>query len=236
MKTGIIGALDVEVEHLVRELENCTSQKLMGMTFHEGLLHGMPVVVVMCGIGKVNAALCASVLINCYGVSAVINTGIAGSLDSNIEIGDLVVSTDAVHHDMDMTPLGFAAGQVPYIGTLAFPADEGLRSAVLQAAQELDLGVTVFEGRIASGDQFVSTTERKDWVVSTFDALCCEMEGAAIAHACYLARVPFVIVRAISDKADGSAEVDYPIFKPEAARRCASIVEKCLANEEMISM
>lgn len=230
MKTGIIGAMDVEVEYLVGELENHSSQEHMGMTFHEGLLHSKPVVVVMCGIGKVNAALCAHVLTDHFGVGAVINTGVAGSLDDAINVGDLVVSTDAVYHDMDVTALGYAPGKVPNMDTLAFPADDTLRQTVVRIAREVAPEIGVYEGRVASGDQFVSSAERKDWVVGTFGARCCEMEGAAIAHACYLARVPFVIVRAISDKADGSADVDYPTFKVEAARRCATIVEKCLAE------
>lgn len=230
MKIGIIGAMDIEVSHLVGELTNPVVQEHMGMTFNEGQINGTPVVVVMCGDGKVNAAVCASVLIDRYGVSAVINTGVAGSLDASINIGDLVVSTDAVHHDMDVSALGYAPGQVPGMDVLGFAADENLRAAVVRAAGEVAPEVAVFEGRVVSGDQFVGSSERKDWIVGTFGGLCCEMEGASIAHVCHLARVPFVIVRAISDKADGSAEMDYPTFKVKAARCCAAIVERCVSQ------
>lgn len=233
MKIGIMGAMDIEVSHLVGELTNPVVQEHMGMTFNEGLLNGTPVVVVMCGDGKVNAAVCASVLIDRYGVTAVINTGVAGSLDARIDIGDLVVSTDVVHHDMDVTPLGYAPGQVPGMDTLSFAADEGLRTIVVRVVRKVAPQIAVFEGRVVSGDQFVGSPERKEWIVNTFGGLCCEMEGAAIAHVCHIAHVPFVIVRTISDKADGSAEMDYPTFKIAAARLCAAIVEHCVASAEV---
>lgn len=224
MKIGIIGAMDIEVAALVDELEGVQSQTFIGMTFNEGLLNGVPVVVVMCGIGKVNAALCAHVLIDHYAVDSVINTGVAGSLDVRINIGDLVVSTDAVYHDVNVEALGYAPGQMPDMDTFSFVADEGMCDIVCDVLREVAPNVQVYRGRVASGDQFVSSAEQKDRIVETFGALCCEMEGAAIAHACYLAKVPFVIVRAISDKADGSADMDYPTFKVEAARTCAALV------------
>ena len=225
MTIGIIGAMDIEVEALVSKLEQAQAQTHLGMTFNQGLLHGVPVVVVMCGIGKVNAALCAHVLADRYGVDYVINTGVAGSLDACINIGDLVVSTDAVYHDMNVEALGYTPGQVPDMDVFSFAADKDLRDLVVTVAGEVEPSIGVFGGRVASGDQFVSSAQDKDRIVSTFGALCCEMEGAAIAHACYLAKVPFVVVRTISDKADGSADMDYPTFKVKAARTCATLVE-----------
>lgn len=223
---GIIGAMDSEVAYLRGRLEGASTQMHMGMEFCAGTLQGHPVVVAMCGIGKVNAALCAGVLVERYGVVGIVNTGVAGSLDARIDIGDLVVSVDAVQHDMDVRSLGYEAGQIPGMDVLAFEADPRLRSAVVKVASLVAPDVRVHEGRVISGDQFVSGEDAKDRIVETFGGLCCEMEGAAIAQACHLAQVPFVVVRAISDKADGTATVDYRTFEKEAADNCARIVEE----------
>ena len=211
-KIGIIGAMEVEVSYLKGRLENTTSQVIAGMKFAEGTFNGVPAVVVFCSVGKVNAGICVQILVDRFNVTHVINTGVAGSLDSAINIGDLVVSTDAVHHDMDVCNLGYEPGQVPGFKEIYFPADEQLRSIVKQAAAQVATDIAVFDGRVASGDQFVRTNAEKQRIISTFAARCCEMEGAAIAHACFLNDVPFVIVRAISDKADGSDAELYPVF------------------------
>lgn len=229
-KIGIIGAMEVEVEYLKEQLEDVRVTKRANMEFNEGVLGGVPVVVVKCGIGKINAGICAQVLCDLYDVTHVINTGVAGSLDSAINIGDVVVSVDAVHHDFDLTNVGYEPGQVPDIDVLAFPADPELRAAAVEAVRSAAPEIGVFEGRVASGDQFVHTDEEKRRIVSAFGGRCCEMEGASIAHVCYLNGVPFVIVRAISDKADGSSSVDYPTFEKVAARHCAQIVEHMLAK------
>ena len=154
----------------------------------------------------------------------VVNTGVAGSLDNRIEIGDVVVSTDAVHHDMDVTGLGYAPGEVPQVGTVAFPANDGMRERAVEACHQVVPEIGVFEGRVASGDQFIAERARKARIKADFDAMCCEMEGAPIAQVCWLNEIPFVIVRAISDKADGSKKVLYPIFEKRSAERCAKIV------------
>ena len=229
MKLGIIGAMEEEVQHLIGELADVRKTELMGMTFFEGNLGGAPVVVVKCGIGKVNAALCAGTLALHFGVTHVVNTGVAGSLDARIDIGDIVVSVDAVQHDFDTRVMGYPLGTIPYMGedgTRFFATDANMRSAVVKSASEVAPEVGVHEGRIASGDQFISSAEQKELIVGEFGALCAEMEGAAIAQACMLAGIPCVIVRAISDKADGSAHMDYPTFEREAAARCARIVER----------
>lgn len=223
IKVGIIGAMDSEVELLKSKVEGAHTRELAGLAFVEGALEGVDVVVVKCGVGKVNAAMCAQALVSVFGCTHVINTGVAGSLDNRIEIGDIVVSTDAVEHDMDVTSLGYAPGEHPDLHLVAFEADLGLRAAVVEAARGVD-GVSVFEGRVCSGDQFIGSTEAKKRVVSAFGGMCCEMEGAAIAHVCHVAGVPFVVVRAISDKADDSGNVDYPTFEKAAAAHCASIV------------
>ena len=232
MKLAIIGAMKEEVEHLKGRLVDARVTRLLGMEFNEGHLGTMPVVVVMCGVGKVNAALCAGMLVTRFGVTHVVNTGVAGSLDARIDIGDIVVSVDAVQHDFDTRAMGYPLGTIPYMGedgAQFFVADEALRTAVVEAAAAVAPEVGVHEGRVASGDQFVSSSEQKDLIVREFGALCAEMEGAAIAQACMLAGVPFVIVRAISDKADGSAHMDYPAFVREAAQRSARIVERMVS-------
>lgn len=223
IKVGIIGAMDSEVELLKSKVEGAHTRELAGLAFVEGTLGGVDVVVVKCGVGKVNAAMCAQALVSVFGCARIINTGVAGSLDNRIEIGDIVVSTDAVEHDMDVTPLGYAPGEHPDLRLVAFEADLGLRAVVVAAARGVD-GVSVFEGRVCSGDQFIGSAEAKKRIVSAFGGMCCEMEGAAIAHVCHVAGVPFVVVRAISDKADDSGNVDYPTFEKAAAAHCASIV------------
>lgn len=221
---GIIGAMDVEVALLRDHLAERTTTERAGITFDSGRVGNTRVVIARCGVGKVSAALCVQVMADVFGVTHVVNTGVAGSLDARINIGDLVVSTDAVEHDMDVTALGYEVGQVPGLATRAFEASPVLREAVVAAATQAAPEVGVFEGRVASGDQFVADAATKARIAAQFDALCCEMEGAAIAQACWLNGIPFVVVRAISDKADGSDVVDYPVFEEQAARRCAAIV------------
>lgn len=230
MKIGIIGAMESEVSLLRDELADARSEICCGMEVYEGTLEGVSVAVVRCGIGKVNAALCAQMLILKHGVTHVINTGVAGSLDAAINIGDVVVSTTAVQHDVDVMGLGYQLGAIPGMDTSVFEAEEGLRHALLEAAAAVAPEIRTIEGCVASGDTFVSSKEAKERILAHFDACCCEMEGAAIAHACHLARVPFVIVRAISDKADDSAHMDYRAFEEEAAQRSARIVEYVLAH------
>ena len=225
MKIGIIGAMEVEVAKLTKEMIREREVQRAGMRFCEGWIGGTEVVVVRCGIGKVNAGLCVQILCDLFGVTHVINTGIAGSLDEEINIGDVVVSIDAMYHDMDVTGLGYEPGQVPQIDTLSFAADAGLREAAVKACREAAPEIGVFEGRVVSGDQFICDRSKKDSIAKNFGGLCTEMEGAAIAQAAYLNKIPFVIVRAISDKADESVHVSYEVFEAKAAEHCASIVE-----------
>ena len=229
-KVGIIGAMDVEVELICKQLEELHVERRHGSEFNIGLLEGVPTVVAMCGDGKVNAALCAHTLINAYGVSCVINTGIAGALDKRLSIGDFVVSTDAVEHDMDVTGLGYAPGLNPYLDIIAFPADLRLRKLAMEAIREIVPNALACEGRIASGDQFVCTEETRSRIVDQFGAACCEMEGAAIAHTCYLADVPYVVIRVISDDANSSSSMDYPTFKLQTSHLGAGVVRAMVAK------
>ena len=223
-KLGIIGAMTVEVESLVQSMESVVSAQRAGMTFYEGKLEGKDAVVVVCGVGKVNAAMCVQVLCDLFQVTHVINTGIAGSLNVKLDIGDLVISQDAMYHDFDCSSLNpdYPVGQVPGLSVRRFVADDMLKNAAYSAAQ------TVYPdhahiGTVASGDQFVCNKELKNKIIADTGALCTEMEGAAIAHAAWRNGVPFVVIRAISDKADDSAQMDYPTFEAQAAKHCAAV-------------
>ncbi len=223
-KLGIIGAMTVEIETLKSQMEELRVIQKAGMEFYEGRLNGLDVVVVVCGVGKVNAALCVQVLCDCFGVTHVINTGVAGSLCADLDIADLVISRDAMYHDFDCHPINenYAVGQVPGLPVRAFPADETLIQLAMEAAQEVQPGHNRI-GRVASGDQFICDAGQKAYIIRHTGALCTEMEGAAIAHAAWRNGIAFVILRAISDKADDSAEMDYPTFEAIAARQCAKI-------------
>lgn len=221
---GIIGAMDEEVAKIKNQMENVKVMSKAAMDFYEGTLGGKDVVVVRSGIGKVNAAMCTQILADYYHVDAVINTGIAGSLNEKIDIGDIVLSTDTLEHDMDATAFGYPLGQIPRMDTLSFKADDKLRVLAKKVCQEVIPEISVFEGRVVSGDQFVSDKKKKDWLVENFDGYCTEMEGAAIAHAAYLNEIPFLIIRAISDKADDSASMDYPTFEAQAIENSVKLL------------
>ena len=221
-KLGIIGAMVVEVELLKEKMENLTVKNHAGMEFYDGRLLGMPAVVVQCGVGKVNAAMCAQVLCSIFGVTHLVNTGIAGSLCADLDIGDLVVSKDAMYHDFDCVHFGYDFGKVPGMDVVAFPADEAMIGYACAAAEAVNPGHSRI-GRVASGDLFVAEKSAKERIIERTNAICTEMEGAAIAQTAYRNKVPFVILRAISDKADDSAEMDYPTFEAIAAHRCAEV-------------
>lgn len=243
MKIGIIGAMDIEVASLVKSLapstpqtakaeqaKDSTPQTKAGMAFHEGRIGGKDVVVVKCGVGKVNAGMCVQILCDLYGVTHIINTGAAGSLDNRINIGDAVVSTDAMYHDVDATVFGYRKGEVPQLGVVSFAADTKLRETAVSAIESAAPDIEVFEGRIASGDQFVCTREQKVQIIADTGARCTEMEGAAIAQAAFLNHIPFVIVRVISDKADESVQIAYDEFEKKAAADCAALVKELVTR------
>lgn len=221
-KLGIIGAMQLEVETLLGIMEDKKVSSHAGSTFYEGKLEGLDVVVVQCGVGKVNAAICAQILCSCFGVTHLVNTGIAGSLCADLDIGDMVVSVDAMYHDFDCVHFGYEMGRVPGMYVTAFPADAKMMELAFAAAEEVNPGHTK-NGRVASGDLFVAEKSAKERIIERTKALCTEMEGAAIAHTAYRNNIPFVILRAISDKADDSAEMDYPTFERIAAHRCANV-------------
>ena len=225
---GIIGAMEEEVAALKEDMDIQKTVEQASMVFCKGKLCDKDVVVVRSGIGKVNAGICAQILVDRFQADMLINTGIAGSLDARIDIGDMVISTDALHHDMDATIFGDAIGQIPRMDTLAFPADEELVRKAAKANEKANPDIRTFTGKVASGDQFISSREAKEKIVENFHPLCVEMEGAGIAQAAYLNKVSYVIIRAISDKADNSATMDYPTFERQAIAHSVRLMKELL--------
>lgn len=221
---GIIGAMDVEVAKLKEMLGDTVSYEKAGMTFIEGTCCGKKVVVVRSGIGKVNAAICAQILVDKFNVDYIINTGIAGSLRAEINIGDIVLSKDTLHHDMDATGFGYGLGVIPQMKESIFKGDEKLIELAKKCQESKIPQIKTHIGRVVSGDQFISDKAKKEWLVENFQGYCTEMEGAAIAQTAYLNNVPFLIIRAISDKADDSATLDYPTFEALAVENSVKLL------------
>ena len=217
---GIIGAMDSEVATLFSHMTSKEKINLNNLTFYKGKLYNKDVVIVKCGIGKVNAALCTQLLILNFKVSKIINTGIAGAVGEGLKIYDFVVSTEAVYHDFDVQFFGYKLGQVPGMPE-TFKADPSLINAAKLAFEQTDFAnkLKLSQGRIASGDQFISGNEKKASIIANFHPLCVEMEGCAIAQACYANNVPFVIIRCMSDTADDSVKETY---SEETASRLSS--------------
>jgi adenosylhomocysteine nucleosidase len=225
---GIIGAMEEEVLFLKEKMILKEVRSIASLEYYMGTLHNRAIVIVKGGIGKVNSAICAQVLIDCFHVDAIINTGVAGAVDSQLEIGDVVISKDLLQHDVDASGFGYQLGEIPRMATSIFPADEHMLNIASKGSDALTAGTNVFVERIVSGDQFISSTEKKAWLLNQFKAFCTEMEGAAIAQVCYLNKIPFVAIRAISDKADDSAEVNFEKFTALAAANSCRMIERML--------
>ena len=229
---GIIGAMAEEVAELKERMTEADIREKAGMKFYRGVLEGKPAVVVQSGVGKVNAAMCTQILVDDFHVDYVINTGIAGSLQNKIDIGDIVLSSEAVQHDMDATVWGYQPGQVPGMDTYRFPGDTRLMELAEKVNAEVNPDIHTFRGTVVSGDQFISDHEVKKRLADDFHGYCAEMEGASIAQAATLNQIPFLVLRAISDKADDSAQMDYPSFEKKAAEHCANLVVEFVKNFE----
>lgn len=221
---GIIGAMDEEVAKIKEQMQQKEITTVAGMDFCCGTISSKEVVVVRSGIGKVNAAICSQILADRYHVTAIINTGIAGSLRNEINIGDIVLSTDALQHDMDASGFGYAVGQIPRMDVFSFPSDKNLIETAKRCCEKYLPEIGVHTGRVVSGDQFISDKQKKTWLIDTFGGYCTEMEGAAIAQAAYLNGIPCLIIRAISDKADDSANMDYETFEADAIRHSVKLL------------
>ena len=220
-KIGLIGAMDSEIAAFCRDFE---AEKTHIPGIFLGKYNGYEIYICVSGIGKVNAGCCTQILADLFAVDCIINTGIAGSLDAAIDIGDIVLCTDAVQHDMDAVAFGYDLGVIPRMPVSYFPADEKLRAAVKTICERVNPEIKVHEGRVATGDQFIADKAKKDFIVTNFSAKCTEMEGAAIAQAAYNNNLPFLIVRAISDKADNSAQMDYPAFEKQAIEHTVKLM------------
>lgn len=221
---GIIGAMDEEVSILKESMEVEKVVNKASMDFFQGKLSNKEVVIVRSGIGKVNAAVCTQILVSEFGASSVINTGVAGSLRNEINIGDIVLSVDALQHDMDATGFGYKPGIIPRMDVSVFQADERLVNLAKEVNEAVNTDIATFVGRVVSGDQFISDKEKKQYLISQFDGFCTEMEGAAIAQTAYLNNIPYLVIRAISDKADNSAEMDYSEFERKAIEHTVKLV------------
>jgi adenosylhomocysteine nucleosidase len=227
MIIGIIGAMSEEVEILKKEMTVSNKETKAKMEFFSGNLWGNQVVVVTCGIGKVNAAVCTQVLVDDFKVDKVINVGVAGGIGEHIYPGDVVIATDLVQHDMDTSAFGDKLGQIPRMDTFDFKCDAELVETAKAACDEVR-DFKSFVGRIVSGDQFIASVEKIRWLQLEFGALACEMEGGSIAHVCYLNSIPFVVIRSISDNANNGAHMDFEKFTPIAVNNSINILRNML--------
>ena len=227
MVIGIIAAMAEELEILLKDLTLDKKNTKANMTFHKGKLYGKDVVAVVCGIGKVNSAVCTQILASEYNVDKVINVGVAGGIGKEIYPGDIVIAENLVQHDMDTTAFGDKIGQIPRLDTFDFKCDEDMIKIAKQACEKIS-DLKSFTGRIVSGDQFVASIEKIQWLDKEFGAVSCEMEGASIAQVCYLNSIPFVVIRSISDNANNGAHMDYQKFIPIAVKNSTRILKQML--------
>ena len=218
---GIIGALDIELERLIDAMQEPVHREISGVPFTCGKLLGKDVVIARAGVGKVNAAVCAQTMALIYEPELIINSGVSGALAPELRVGDVVIGTDVVQHDVDTTAMGDEPGFVSTVDRLSFPLDNFASTAIAAAAEEL--GIRAVRGRIASGDQFVASTERKEEIVRLFSAVTCEMEAGAIAHVCFLNRIPCAVIRSISDGGNEEALMSYEEFLPLAAKNSSEL-------------
>ncbi len=228
---GIIAAMKAEIERVKQEMTDKTVEIFSGIEYVSGKFRGKDAVVAQCGIGKVFAAICTQTMILKYHPDLIVNTGVGGTLTKELSVGDIAVSTDVVQHDMDTSPLGDPVGLVSGINIVHFPANEGIVESLSKCASALSINNR--KGTIASGDQFIASSAKKDYIKENFNAIACEMEGAAIGHVCYVNNVPFAVVRAISDSADDSSGMDYGEFLALAAERSFGVIANFVENCEL---
>lgn len=221
---GILGAMDIEVDGLKAMATDISEEIISGKTFIRGKIHGKDVVIAKCGIGKVNAALGAEAMILKYNPDLIINTGVAGSLTKELSIGDIVIADSVCQHDFDTSPLGDPIGLIPELNLVKIPADKAAKEKLEAVIKKL--GLNYRTGTIASGDAFIASSEKKEFIVSYFDALACEMEGASIGQVCAVNNTPFAVLRALSDSADEGSCEDYPAFCRLAAKNSINVISE----------
>lgn len=227
-KIGIIGAMVEEIELLHQHVQVTANVTKAGITYYEGTWHGKSVIYCKSGVGKVNAAVCTQIMID-LGADCVLFTGVAGAVDPQLNIGDIVVSTSCIQHDMDCSPLGFARGVIPFHARSEFVADERLVELASDASERLFNGRSL-AGKVLSGDQFIASRETVHMLYDTMQGACAEMEGASVAHVCDMNEIPFVVIRSMSDKADGSAHVNFAEFTIQASNNSYLIIDDILKN------
>lgn len=225
---GIIAAMEIEAKELIRKMTECEERTISGITFTKGQLYGHDAVIAVCGIGKVFAAMCTQTMILIYRPDAIVNTGVGGTLTDKLAICDMALSENLVQHDIDTSALGDPFGMISGPNVIYLPADKTLVQTIL--SPEVSGETHIITGTIASGDQFISSSSRKQWIIEQFGAIACEMEGGSVAQVCYANKVPFAVLRAISDNADGTSCDDYPTFVEKAAHVSASIVERLIGR------
>lgn len=227
MAIGIIGAMDEEIEILLKNINLSKKEIKARMEFNIGTILGKEVIVVRSGIGKVNAAVCTQILIDDYNVEKIINVGVAGGIGENIYPGDVIIADTLVQHDVDTSVFGDKLGQIPRLETFDFKCDEKLVELAKDACEK-NTKYNSFVGRIVSGDQFIASLEKINWLKKEFEAVGCEMEGGSIAQVCYLNNIPFVIIRSISDNASNGAHIDYEKFIPIAVENSTNILKSMI--------
>lgn len=219
---GIIGAMQIEIDGLRKELKNEQEMTISGIHFWKGEVHGKEVVMAVCGMGKVYAAICAQTMVIHFKVDAIINTGVAGNLSEDLGIKSVAIADQVVQHDMDLTPVGYQYGELGGLNIIYIPCDKKMVSLVEKSVEKMGLKYKV--GTIATGDQFINKPEQQKFITEHFHAIAAEMEGASIGHVCCINRIPFAIIRTISDDADGNSPEDFPAFAKEAAEIAIDIV------------
>lgn len=234
MMIGIIGAMAIEVEEILAKLEHPQTETISGMDFVRGAIQGVECVVARCYVGKVNAAICAQTMILRYAPSRIINSGVAGGIGADVKIGDLVLADGAIQHDVDTTQIGDQIGMVSGINLVVIPTSSEMNRVLAEAARRCAYQGNVHIGRIASGDQFISSAEKLHWIASTFGAVACEMESGSIAQVCYINGTEYTAVRCISDNADSNAGVDYEQFSTFAAHQTTELLCTALPMLENI--
>ena len=228
---GIICALRIEVDGLKALMEDAVVTEKAGLQFYSGTIYGKDVALLECGRGKVNAAVGTQIMIDLFHPDVIINSGVAGSLVKNLLIGDIVISSDCVEHDINCTALEEPKGQIWFTGEkrIDIPADKAVCDKLAACCDSL--GATVTVGRIASGDLFVVYRRQRELIAMEFNALCCEVEGGAVGHVCYMNKVPFAILRSISDDFKFNKPENYEEFSQLAADRTVRALKRFIQTD-----
>lgn len=229
MRIGIIGAMSEEVQGFKKRLSNLDEERIGNLVFYTGVMHGKDIVLLETGIGKVNAAIGATLMIEAFDVEEIIFTGVAGGINEDLDLGDVVISRDLIQHDFDTSAFGDKLGVIPRMDNSVFRADDELIELAVNAGKKLN-GKKVIVGRILSGDQFIASPEKITFLKKEFNGDCAEMEGAAVGHVCQIFDIPFVVVRTMSDKANSDAHTDYATFMRIAADNSITLVDEMLIN------